>query len=128
MSGVGLFIPHNDTQLSDEKAGDLHMVMKVLAVTRIVTKNTHLPATTAVGSIGEGDGRIAALQAGANVLMPNYTPLPYRKQYEIYPGKRCVDEKPGGCVNCMDTMAASIGRSISYSRGDSLKKQTYKVV
>jgi biotin synthase len=127
MLGIGLFIPHNKTQLQGEKAGGLDMVLKVLAVTRIVTRDTHLPATTAVGSIGDGNGRMAALQAGANVLMPNYTPLPYRKQYEIYPGKRCVDEKPGDCVNCMENMAASIGRSISYSRGDSLKKQTNKV-
>lgn len=123
MLGIGLFIPHSHTRLCAEKAGDLDMVLKVLAVTRIVTKNTHLPATTALGSIGTDDGRIAALKAGANVLMPNFTPLPYRKQYEIYPGKRCVTETPGACPGCMEAMAASIGRSISYSRGDSLKKK-----
>lgn len=121
MLGIGPFIPHQDTPLRDEQAGDLDMVFKMLAVTRIVTKDTHMPATTAVGSIGTGDARLKALVCGANVMMPNYTPAPYKKLYEIYPGKRCVDEPSGACANCMEGLAKSIERYIDYSQGDSLK-------
>ena len=121
MIGIGPFIPHQSTLLGSEKKGDLKMVLKVLAVTRIITKNTHLPATTATGSLGAGDGRMPALKAGANVLMPNYTPLEYKKLYEIYPGKRCVDEPAGACSVCMEAMAAVLGRNIDYSIGHSLK-------
>ena len=121
MIGIGPFIPHGCTPLRDEPTGSLDLALKVIAVTRIVTKNTHLPASTAVGSIGKGDARILALKGGANVIMPNFTPQPYRKLYEIYPGKRCVDEQPTGCINCIEMMAKAINRTIEYSRGDSLK-------
>jgi len=123
MIGIGPFIPHQATSLRAEKQGSLEMVLKATAITRIVTKNTHLPATTATGSIGEGDGRLEALKVGANVLMPNYTPLKYKKLYEIYPGKRCVTEPASACAGCMENMAASLGRNIDYSIGHSFKRK-----
>jgi len=122
MLGIGPLIPHPATALGDCPAGDIEMVLKTVAVTRIVTKNAHIPATTAVGSVNGSDYRRDALIAGANVLMPNFTPLPFRKLYEIYPGKRCVTETPGNCASCMDLTAPAIGRNIEYSRGDSLKR------
>jgi biotin synthase len=123
MIGIGPFIPHPATALSDCPPGDVEMVLKTIAVTRIITKNTHLPATTAIGSLNGNDYRPDALMAGANVLMPNFTPLPWRQLYEIYPGKRCSTEAPGTCGPCIDTMANAIGRTIDLSRGDSLKKK-----
>ena len=121
MIGIGPFIPHRATKLRNEKQGTLDMVLKAVAVTRIVTKDTHLPATTATGSIGEDDGRLKALKAGANVLMPNYTPLKYKKLYEIYPDKRCVREPAETSAGYVENMAASLGRHIDYSIGHSLK-------
>ncbi len=126
MIGIGPFIPHKSTPLRDEATGNLNLTLKTIAVTRIVTKNAHLPASTAVGSIGQGDARIMALKCGANVIMPNFTPQPYRKLYEIYPGKRCVDEQPAECVGCINMMAKTINRTIEYSRGDSLKEHIKK--
>jgi biotin synthase len=122
MLGIGLFIPHEMTPLKNEPLGNLKLALKVIAVTRIVTKDTHIPATTAIGSVGKSDARLLALKAGANVLMPNFTPQPYKRLYEIYPGKRCITEQSGECVHCMEAMAREINRSICYSRGDSLKK------
>jgi biotin synthase len=122
MIGIGAFIPHGMTELHDQPVGDVQLALKVVALTRIVVKDAHIPATTALGSIGPSDGRIDALRAGANVLMPNFTPLPYRQLYDIYPSKRCVTEAPGSCGSCMDAMAMAIGRTIDYSRGDSLRK------
>jgi biotin synthase len=124
MIGIGPLIPHPATELSDCPAGSVEMVLKTIAVTRIVTKDAHIPATTAIGSVNGNDHRMQALAAGANVLMPNFTPQPYRQLYEIYPGKRCVTEIPGACGDCMNLMAQEIGRTIDYSRGDSLKKKT----
>jgi biotin synthase len=123
MIGIGPFIPHHSTPLRDEPTGSLDLTLKVIAVTRIVVKNAHMPASTAVGSIGTDDARLLALGAGANVIMPNFTPQPYRKFYEIYPGKRCVDEPTGQCVGCIERMAETINRTMDYSRGDSLKTQ-----
>lgn len=115
MIGIGPFIPHPDTPLGNAKGGDLNTVLKVLAITRIVTKNTHLPATTAVGTI-DPLGRQKALQCGANVLMPNITPQKYRKDYQIYPGKICIFENA-------EKMVKSLGRTIASGFGHSLKKE-----
>lgn len=122
MVGIGPFIPHQDTQLAGQQKGDALLTLKTLALTRIVTKNAHLPATTALGSLDK-DYRLDGLKCGANVLMPNFTPQPYRLLYEIYPGKRCVDEPVGACNFCMDDMAKSLGRFIDYSKAHSLKKK-----
>jgi biotin synthase len=121
MIGIGPFIPHSVTELAEEKKGDADLTLKVIALTRIIMKNSHLPATTALGSM-EQDYRRDALKAGANVLMVNFTPSPYRSQYELYPGKRCIDEPQGVCAGCAEKIADSIGRVVEYRRGDSLKK------
>jgi len=123
MIGIGPFIPHPETFFREEKMGQARMVLKTLALTRIVTKNTHLPSTTALGSL-EKDYRLEGLKCGANVLMPNFTPQSCRRLYEIYPHKRCVSEAKGPCNIYMDETAKSIGRFIDYSKGDSLKKES----
>jgi biotin synthase len=121
MISVGPFIPHPQTLLAEEPAGDLRMTLKMTALARIVSRNAHIPATTAIGSLHGRDERPRALTAGANVLMPNFTPAPYRRHYEIYPNKRCVSEDLGACPACMEQMVAAIGRRVDYSRGDGLK-------
>ncbi|MBN1975735.1 MAG: [FeFe] hydrogenase H-cluster radical SAM maturase HydE [Sedimentisphaerales bacterium] len=128
MIGIGLFIPHASTPLKNEPLGNLKLALKVIAITRIVTKDANMPATTAIGSIGKNDNRILALKAGANVLMPNFTPLPYRKLYEIYPGKRCVFEQSDERIEYIESMAESINRTINYSRGDLIKHKTQNSV
>ncbi|HOX09787.1 MAG TPA: [FeFe] hydrogenase H-cluster radical SAM maturase HydE [Candidatus Omnitrophota bacterium] len=112
MVGIGPFIPHGKTQLAGTQPGDVNLVLKTLALTRIVMKKVNLPATTALGSI-EKDYRADGLKAGANVLMPNYTPAKYKRLYEIYPNKRCISEATGACAPCMGSLAESIGRTIA---------------
>ncbi len=124
MISVSPFIPHPQTPLADEPAGDLQMTLKMTALTRIVSRNAHIPATTAIGSLRGRDERPRALGVGANVLMPNFTPAPYRQHYEIYPNKRCVAEQPGACPNCMEQMVAALGRFVDRSQGHSLKAQS----
>ncbi len=124
MISVSPFIPHPQTPLADEPVGDLQMTLKMTALTRIVSRNAHIPATTAIGSLRGRDERPRALGVGGNVLMPNFTPAPYRQQYEIYPNKRCVAEEPGACPNCMEHMVAALGRFVDRSKGHSLKSQS----
>ena len=121
MISVGPFIPHPQTPLAREPAGGLLMTLKMTALARIVSRNAHIPATTAIGSLHGRDERPKALVAGANVVMPNFTPAPYRRDYEIYPNKRCLSEDAGLCPACLEHMVAGIGRWVDYSRGDSLK-------
>jgi biotin synthase len=94
MAGIGPFVPHPSTPLATAAPGSVFLTMKVLAVTRLCLPFANLPATTAVGAAAAG-GREAALRCGANVVMPDITPLRYRQLYEIYPGKWRVDPREG---------------------------------
>ncbi len=86
MIGIGPFIPHPNTPLGGHPAGDAGLVLRMIAILRLVTRDTNIPATTALGVLDPG-ARRKAFNAGANVFMPNFTPDPYTSSYEIYPGK-----------------------------------------
>ncbi len=86
MIGVGPFIPHPGTPLAEYPAGCTDLVLNMIAVLRLVTRDTNIPATTALGVL-DAEARKTAFRAGANVFMPNFTPDPYTDYYEIYPGK-----------------------------------------
>ncbi|MGC8778220.1 MAG: [FeFe] hydrogenase H-cluster radical SAM maturase HydE [Candidatus Caldatribacteriaceae bacterium] len=119
MLGIGPFIPHPDTPfgtLPREEEQKFSLTLKTLALTRILTRDTLLPATTALGTLIPG-GRERALRCGANVLMPNCTPLKYREHYTIYPGKICLTEEWGSCLPCMEKMVEKMGRTISRDYG-----------
>ncbi len=122
MIGTGPFIPHANTPLQKEKHGSLPMVLRTIAATRIVMKTVNMPATTAIGSLDK-DYRDEALKWGANVLMPNFTPQPFKQLYEIYPDKKCVTEAAGACAGCMEGMAAGAGRFIDWSRGNRMTNE-----
>ena len=91
MIGISPFIPHPDTVLGDSDIPSLDLVKKVVAITRIVTKDTNLPVTTAFSILGKDKFKespyLSMLKAGANVIMPNITPLKYKMNYELYPDK-----------------------------------------
>lgn len=116
MIGIGPFIPHPQTPLAGAPAGNFTLALKVMALTRILLKNINIPATTAMETLNP-NGRIIALQSGANVVMPNVTTTEFRKKYEIYPGKICVNENPDKCRNCIEAKIKSIGRTISTGYG-----------
>lgn len=119
MVGIGPFIPHPHTPLAKAAGGSLELALKTVALTRIATKNTHIPATTAVGTI-DSQGRQKALRCGANILMPNLTPAKYQKLYEIYPDKICI---AADAVDATRRILASLGRSIADGYGHSLKRK-----
>lgn len=116
MVGIGPFIAHPHTPLKDCLNGDFTLALKVMALTRILLKNINIPATTAMETLNQ-NGRIIALQSGANVVMPNVTTTEYRAKYEIYPNKICINENPSQCFNCVSGKIRSIGRSISTGYG-----------
>lgn len=116
MVGIGPFIAHPHTPLKDIPNGNFTLALKVMALTRILLKNINIPATTAMETLNP-NGRIIALQSGANVVMPNVTTTEYRAKYEIYPNKICINENPSQCFNCIGGKIRSIGRTISTDYG-----------
>ena len=116
MVGIGPFIAHPHTPLKDVANGNFTLALKVMALTRILLKNINIPATTAMETLNP-NGRIIALQSGANVVMPNVTTTEYRAKYEIYPNKICINENPSQCFHCISGKIKAIGRTVSTGYG-----------
>ena len=120
MIGIGPFIPHKDTVFADEKAGDLNLTLFLLSVIRLMLPTVLLPATTALGTINPR-GRELGILAGANVVMPNLSPVGVRKKYALYDNKICTGEEAAECMNCLKNRISSIGYEIVTDRGDNIK-------
>lgn len=117
MCGIGPFIPHKDTSFANVAAGTLEMTCYLLSVIRLIKPNILLPATTALGTI-HPKGREMGILAGANVVMPNLSPLSVRKKYELYDGKICTGEESAECKKCLEKRMEQIGYEIVTDRGD----------
>lgn len=116
MIGLGPFIPNQDTPLCDKPGGTFELSLKVMAVTRLLMPDINIPATTAMETLNS-QGRMIALQSGANVVMPNVTEGEYRRLYALYPGKICIQDTPAHCRSCIGGKIHSIGRTISQGYG-----------
>ncbi len=126
MIGIGPFIPHPDTPLCGTKNAyhdDPDMFFRALATLRIFNPDAHIPATTAFDAVFPGEGRNLALARGANVFMPNITPVRYKKEYLLYPGKPSVDEEPEECRTAAIARIESLGRRVGRGPGHSFKKK-----
>jgi len=116
MIGVGPFIPHPATPLKDATGGTVEQTLRLVAVLRLVFPTAHLPATTAMGSL-HPTGRERALQAGANVVMPNVTPTDFKPKYELYPNKICLGDDAEHCRGCITGRIMGIGRTVATDHG-----------
>ncbi len=116
MVGIGPFIPNPDTPLSEAAGGTFDLACRMMALTRLLLPDANIPATTAMETL-QPDGRMLALQRGANVVMPNVTDTDYRKMYMLYPGKICLNDAPADCRGCVTGKIQSIGRTISQDQG-----------
>ncbi len=118
MVGIGPFIHHTDTEFKDFPDGTLEKTLLMLSIIRIMLPKVLLPATTALATI-HPRGRELGIQAGANVVMPNLSPVSVRKKYQLYDNKVCTGEESAECIRCLNSRVESIGCKIAISRGDS---------
>ena len=116
MIGIGPFIPHPDTPLKDAAGGTLEMSLKVMALTRLLLPDINIPATTAMETLAP-DGQTKALQAGANVIMPNVTLTQYRRHYELYPGKSTTNYTPDESLKVLRDKITGINRFVATDKG-----------
>lgn len=120
MIGIGPFIPHHQTPFANKKQGELHLTLRMLSILRLMFPKALLPSTTALGSI-DPDGRIMGLQCGANVVMPNLSPLDVRELYKIYDNKAYINAEAAEGLSILKAQAASIGCQVVIDRGDAKK-------
>ncbi len=121
MIGIGPFIAHESTPFAEKKSGSLSLTLKMLAIIRLLFPYALLPATTALATI-HPKGREMGLLAGANVVMPNLSPLSVRTKYDLYPDKIYVGEEAAECLTALKKRINSIGYQITVDRGDVKKK------
>ena len=117
MVGIGPFIPQKDTPFAMKKAGTLEMTLRLLSIIRLMNPHVLLPATTALGTI-HPLGRELGIKAGANVVMPNLSPVDVREKYKLYDNKICTGDEAAECRQCMSRRMESIGYRVVVSRGD----------
>ena len=117
MVGIGPFIPHKDTPLAKENMGTAEKTLIMLALIRLYLPEVLLPATTALGTI-DPMGREKGLKVGANVVMPNLSPLQVREKYSLYDGKICTGDEAAECRKCIEGRITKAGYSLDMSRGD----------
>ena len=118
MVGMGPYIEHKDTPLYNSanellpKESRFNLSLKMIAALRILMKDINIAATTAMQTLNPV-GREKAIMFGANVIMPNITPLKYRKEYLLYNDKSGIDENYS---LCLDERIKATGNEIGYSK------------
>jgi biotin synthase len=117
MIGIGPFLPQKDTPFAGQPPGTLEETLRLLSILRLLFPKVLLPATTALGTI-HPQGREAGILAGANVVMPNLSPLSVRKKYALYDNKICTGEEGAECRSCLEARIQGIGYEIVCCRGD----------
>ena len=117
MVGIGPFVPHHDTPFVNQAGGTLELTLYLLALLRVMLPDVLLPATTALGTI-DPKGRELGILAGANVVMPNLSPVSVRKKYELYDNKICTGDEAAECRQCLARRMESIGCQLTVERGD----------
>jgi len=125
MVGMGPYIEHADTPLYKHKVllmplnDRFNLSIRMIAVLRIMMPNINIASTTALQSIVPM-GRETGIKAGANVIMPNLTPVKYKSSYLLYENKPCIDEEADGCLDCLASRVKMVGEEIIYNDfGDS---------
>ncbi|MEJ2103785.1 MAG: [FeFe] hydrogenase H-cluster radical SAM maturase HydE [Ignavibacteriaceae bacterium] len=118
MCSFSPFIPSHDSPFREIPPANAELTLMTIAVARIVLKNVHIPATTALSTL-IGNGEEAGLKIGANVIMPNFTPLPYRDNYKIYKDKKTYDTNI--YLEELELILNKLDRKVGEGKGHSLK-------
>jgi biotin synthase len=117
MVGIGPFIPSSGTRFSSFEAGTLQQTLVMLALTRLLLPKVLLPSTTALGTI-DPTGREKGFGYGANVVMPNLSPISVRADYALYDNKICTGDDAVDCQKCLNGRILRSGNMPDYARGD----------
>ena len=117
MVGIGPFIPQHDTPFADRISGTLEDTLRLLAIIWLIHPHVLLPATTALGTI-HPQGREEGILSGANVVMPNLSPVQVRSKYQLYDNKICTGDEAAECRFCMEKRMERIGYEVVTDRGD----------
>ncbi|MFR9650298.1 MAG: [FeFe] hydrogenase H-cluster radical SAM maturase HydE [Rikenellaceae bacterium] len=118
MVGIGPFIPHSATPFASFPSGSIELTLRLISIFRLMNPKALIPATTALATIDPDGGRERGILAGANVIMPNISPLEVRGDYSLYNDKASLGAESGEGLRLLEETLARIGYKISFKRGD----------
>lgn len=121
MIGIGPYLTHNDTPFAEFKNGDVKLTLRLVAILRLMFPYALIPSTTALGTIIT-NGRELGLKAGANVVMPNLSPLRFRKLYSLYENKICTGDEAAQNVADLKNTVSAIGYRVVTDIGNAKKE------
>ncbi len=122
MIGIGPFIPHHNTPLGCQPAGDLRLTLTMLAIARLMFPDALIPSTTALSTLSP-TGRREGIMSGANVVMPNLSPRSVRGKYSIYDNKVATGAEAAESIDLLERELNTIGYHVDYSKGDFKKNE-----
>lgn len=117
MIGIGPYLTHTQTPFSNFENGSMALTLRLISILRLIFPYALIPSTTALGTI-HPQGRELGLKAGANVVMPNLSPVSVRKLYELYENKICTGDEAAQCRNCLEQRVKSAGYKIVTAIGN----------
>ena len=117
MVGIGPFIPHHDTVFAQNNAGSVELTIYLIALIRLLLPKALIPATTALGTL-DPKGREKGIMAGANVIMPNLSPVSVREKYSLYDNKLCTGDEDAAYKKNLEERMKKIGYEVLTVRGD----------
>ncbi len=117
MIGIGPFLPQKETPFANETAGSLMRTVRLVAIMRLMFPYALIPSTTALATLDE-HGREMGLLAGANVVMPNLSPLRCRADYAIYDNKASSGEEAAESRDKLAETLASLGLELVVDIGN----------
>ena len=122
MVGIGPFLPHHKTPFAKEAKGSVALTLYMIGLLRLLKPNLLIPATTALGT-ADANGREKGVLAGANVVMPNLSPVRVRRKYELYDNKICTGDEAAECCAALERSMERIGFHLAKGRGDPAEDQ-----
>lgn len=120
MVGIGPYIPHADTPFAGYQSGSLALTLRLITILRLMFPYAFIPAITALGTIVP-NGRALGLKVGANVVVPNLSPVNVRKLYTLYENKICTGKEAAQCKGCLERRVESAGYKMVTDIGNVIK-------
>ena len=117
MIGIGPYLTHKQTPFAEYENGSMALTLRLISILRLMFPYALIPSTTALGTI-HPQGRELGLKAGANVVMPNLSPVRVRKLYELYENKICTGDEAAQCRSCLEQRVTAAGYKIVTAIGN----------
>ena len=117
------FIPSENTPFKNYDAGSTITTLKLISVARLVQKSICIASVNIIDS-SNIDNREKGLTSGANTVLTDLTPFPYRTNFQYYSSKSESDNSPVDSLFNLQKRIEKLNRPLNYEIGNQFKLDT----